>query len=160
MKVRDSNGEIKKVVLQANDSIPAGAIVDFEGDVVPEGYEKVEDDIVNTLKGNETNKVPSVNCINTALGSLANAKVIWSGDFNTLYKEKNGLFCGMPMKNPPVAYTADENSNWYILQIYYNDSYYIQIATTLLDHATYNKKIYMRKCFSGTPSSWTSISFS
>lgn len=36
MKVRDSNGEIKKVVLQANDSIPAGTIVDYDGDVVPE----------------------------------------------------------------------------------------------------------------------------
>lgn len=43
MKVRNSNGEIKKVVLQANDSIPAGSVIDFEGDVVPEGYEKVED---------------------------------------------------------------------------------------------------------------------
>lgn len=36
MKVRDSNGEIKKVVLQANDSIPAGAVIDFDGNVVPE----------------------------------------------------------------------------------------------------------------------------
>lgn len=44
MKVRDSNGELKKVVLQANDSIPAGTIVDFDGDVVPEGYEKVEEE--------------------------------------------------------------------------------------------------------------------
>ena len=43
MKVRNSNGEIKKVVLQANDSIPANGIIDFDGDVVPEGYEKVED---------------------------------------------------------------------------------------------------------------------
>ena len=36
MKVRDSNGEIKKVVLQANDSIPQNTIIDFDGDVVPE----------------------------------------------------------------------------------------------------------------------------
>lgn len=36
MKVRDSNGELKKVVLQANDSIPQNAIIDFDGDVVPE----------------------------------------------------------------------------------------------------------------------------
>lgn len=43
MKVRDSNGEIKKVVLQANDSIPANSVIEYEGDVVPEGYEKVED---------------------------------------------------------------------------------------------------------------------
>lgn len=44
MKVRNSNGEIKKVVLQANDSIPAGSVIDFDGDVVPEGYEKVEEE--------------------------------------------------------------------------------------------------------------------
>lgn len=113
------------------------------------------------MLGNEKNKAPSVNCINSALVSLTNAKVIWNGDFNTLYKEKNGLFCGLPMKNPPVDYTSDAStSNWYILQIYYNDSYYIQIATTLLDHSTYDKKIYMRKCFAGKLSSWTSIAFS
>ncbi len=43
MKVRNSKGELKEIVIKANDSIPAGAIVDFDGDVVPEGYEKVED---------------------------------------------------------------------------------------------------------------------
>ena len=36
MKVKNSKGEIKEVVIKANDSIPAGAIVDFDGDVVPE----------------------------------------------------------------------------------------------------------------------------
>ena len=36
MKVKDSNGKLKEVVIKANDSIPAGAIVDFDGDVVPE----------------------------------------------------------------------------------------------------------------------------
>ena len=42
MKVRNSNGELKEIVLQANDSIPANGVIDFDGDVVPEGYEKVE----------------------------------------------------------------------------------------------------------------------
>lgn len=42
MKVR-SNGELKELVIKANDSIPANGIIDFDGDVVPEGYEKVED---------------------------------------------------------------------------------------------------------------------
>ena len=57
MKVRDSNGEIKKVVLQANDSIPAGTIVDFDGDVVPEGYEQVEDEIEDKINSLSTNKL-------------------------------------------------------------------------------------------------------
>ena len=43
MKVRDSSGKIKKVVLQANDSIPVNGIIEFDGDVVPEGFEKVEE---------------------------------------------------------------------------------------------------------------------
>lgn len=43
MKVRNSNGELKELVIKANDSIPAGSVIDFDGDVVPEGYEKVED---------------------------------------------------------------------------------------------------------------------
>ena len=35
MKVR-SNGELKELVIKANDSIPANGIIDFDGDVVPE----------------------------------------------------------------------------------------------------------------------------
>jgi hypothetical protein len=46
MKVRNSNGELKELVIKANDSIPAGSVIDFEGDVVPEGYEKVEDEVI------------------------------------------------------------------------------------------------------------------
>lgn len=44
MKVRNSKGELKELVIKANDSIPAGTIVDYDGDVVPEGYEKAEDE--------------------------------------------------------------------------------------------------------------------
>lgn len=43
MKVRNSKGELKELVIKANDSIPAGSVIEFDGDVVPEGYEKVED---------------------------------------------------------------------------------------------------------------------
>ena len=42
MKVRNSNGELKELVIKANDSIPAGSVIEFDGDVVPEGYEKVK----------------------------------------------------------------------------------------------------------------------
>ena len=42
MKVR-SNGKLKELVIKANDSIPANSVIEYEGDVVPEGYEKVED---------------------------------------------------------------------------------------------------------------------
>lgn len=43
MKVKNSNGEIKKLVIKANDSIPANGIIEYDGEVVPEGYEQVED---------------------------------------------------------------------------------------------------------------------
>lgn len=43
MKVRNSNGELKELVIKANDSIPQNAIIEYDGDVVPEGYEQVED---------------------------------------------------------------------------------------------------------------------
>lgn len=45
MKVRNSKGELKELVIKANDSIPAGSVIDFDGDVVPEGYEQVEDKV-------------------------------------------------------------------------------------------------------------------
>lgn len=35
MKVR-SNGELKELVIRANDSIPANSVIEYEGDVVPE----------------------------------------------------------------------------------------------------------------------------
>ena len=44
MKVRNSKGELKELVIKANDSIPANGIIEFDGDVVPEGYEKAEDE--------------------------------------------------------------------------------------------------------------------
>lgn len=43
MKVKNSKGELKEVVIKANDSIPQNAIIEYDGDVVPEGYEQVED---------------------------------------------------------------------------------------------------------------------
>lgn len=53
MKVKNSKGELKEVVIKANDSIPQNAIIEYDGDIVPEGYEQVED---MTLK-----KVNSIN---------------------------------------------------------------------------------------------------
>lgn len=46
MKVRNSKGELKELVIKANDSIPANSVIEYEGDVVPEGYEKVEDEVI------------------------------------------------------------------------------------------------------------------
>lgn len=57
MKVKNSKGELKEVIIKTNDSIPAGAIVDFDGDVVPEGYEQVENEIEDKINSLSTNKI-------------------------------------------------------------------------------------------------------
>lgn len=54
MKVRN-NGELKELVIKANDSIPANGIIDFDGDVVPEGYEKVEEYSRKSATANTSN---------------------------------------------------------------------------------------------------------
>mgnify|MGYP004665353649 CR=1 FL=1 len=55
MKVRNSKGELKELVIKANDSIPQNAIIDFDGDVVPEGYEKVEEYSRSSASVNSSN---------------------------------------------------------------------------------------------------------
>ena len=36
--------QLKELVIKANDSIPANSVIEYDGDVVPEGYEKAEDE--------------------------------------------------------------------------------------------------------------------
>lgn len=68
MKVRNSKGELKELVIKANDSIPAGSVIDFDGDVVPEGYEKVEEEswknIENNIYYNKKDKFVNINSTN------------------------------------------------------------------------------------------------
>lgn len=52
------------------DYVPVGAVVEYNGTEVPEGWEEIDGDIVNTLEGNETNKAPSVATVNNALNNL------------------------------------------------------------------------------------------
>ena len=61
MKVKNSKGELKELVIKANDSIPAGSVIDFDGDVVPEGYEKVEDELEKRIAELEKYETGSAN---------------------------------------------------------------------------------------------------
>lgn len=45
MKYND-NGEIKNIYIKAADTLPIGTIVDYDGTTVPDGYEKVDDEVV------------------------------------------------------------------------------------------------------------------
>ena len=50
MKVRNSKGEIKELVIKANDSIPANGIIDFDGDVVPIEKKLKNQDLFELMK--------------------------------------------------------------------------------------------------------------
>lgn len=76
MKVRNSKGELKELVIKVNDSIPAGSVIDFEGDVVPEGYEKVEE--------NEKGPINYIDKIN-----ILNPDLELNNNFNHLILEGN-----------------------------------------------------------------------
>ena len=65
MKARDSKGELKELVIKANDSIPAGSVIDFEGDVVPEGYEQVEDNKIILYENQDGNNGYEIELLDT-----------------------------------------------------------------------------------------------
>lgn len=44
MKYRDEQGNIKELRVKAQDNLPIGSIVDYDGEEVPEGYIEVEDE--------------------------------------------------------------------------------------------------------------------
>lgn len=43
MKYKDEQGNWKELSVKAADTLPVGTIVDYDGDTVPDGYEKVDD---------------------------------------------------------------------------------------------------------------------
>lgn len=72
MKVRNSKGELKELVIKANDSIPQNAIIDFDGDVVPEGYEKVEDNkiiLYENQNGNNSYEIELLDTVEKCVGT-------------------------------------------------------------------------------------------
>lgn len=86
MKVR-SNGKLKELVIKANDSIPAGAIVDFEGDVVPEGYEQVEDNKIILYENQDGNNGYEIELLDT-VEKCVEVEIYGIGDNNIrIYKK-------------------------------------------------------------------------
>lgn len=58
MKYRDENGKWQELYLPpTGDTLPIGTVVDYDGDVVPYGYEKVDDPNVYSTEEVKTNKV-------------------------------------------------------------------------------------------------------
>lgn len=87
MKVRNSKGELKELVIKANDSIPAGTIVDFDGDVVPEGYEKVEDNKIILYENQDGNNGYEIELLDT-VEKCVGAEIYGIGDNNIRIYQK------------------------------------------------------------------------
>ena len=87
MKVRNSKGELKEIVIKANDSIPAGAIVDFEGDVVPEGYEQVEDNKIILYENQDGNNGYEIELLDT-VEKCVEVEIYGIGDNNIRIYQK------------------------------------------------------------------------
>ena len=46
MKYEDPiTGELKDITIKAGDTLPVGAIIEFDGDIIPAGYEEVTDEV-------------------------------------------------------------------------------------------------------------------
>lgn len=87
MKARDSKGELKELVIKANDSIPAGTIVDFDGDVVPEGYEKVEDNKIILYENQDGNNGYEIELLDT-VEKCVEVEIYGIGDNNIRIYQK------------------------------------------------------------------------
>ena len=87
MKVRNSKGELKELVIKANDSIPAGSVIDFEGDVVPEGYEQVEDNKIILYENQDGNNVYEIELLDT-VEKCVEVEIYGIGDNNIRIYQK------------------------------------------------------------------------
>ena len=133
MKVRNSNGELKELVIKANDSIPANGIIDFDGDVVPEGYEQVEDEVEKRIAALE-NK------------DFLKLKPAGVNDFNDI--KTTGLYYLIGMTdNVPVP-----ASQIYQAIVIIRDDYGHQIAID-----TWTNQTFIRKIENGNWGSWEKI---
>ena len=68
MKYRDpQTGEFKDITVKASDTLPIGTIVDYDGDIVPDGWETVDD--TGTYK-----KIKKIATSIGVLGKILNTK--------------------------------------------------------------------------------------
>lgn len=87
MKVRNSKGELKELVIKANDSIPAGSVIEFDGDVVPEGYEQVEDNKIILYENQDGNNGYEIELLDT-VEKCVEVEIYGIGDNNIrIYKK-------------------------------------------------------------------------
>ena len=120
MKVRNSKGEIKELVIKANDSIPANGIIDFDGDVVPEGYEKAEDEDWENL--NEDYGCYYKNIIGTLPDKYKPAYQI---RFNPYSRSYSTVYCEINTKGEVFLFNWDAEKTFEKGQIAFYINYYV-----------------------------------
>lgn len=87
MKVRNSKGELKELVIKANDSIPENGIIEFDGDVVPEGYEQVEEEEIVLYENQDGNNGYEIELLDT-VEKCAEVEIYGIGDNNIRIYQK------------------------------------------------------------------------
>lgn len=135
MKYKDPiTGELRDVIIKSGDTLPIGTIVDFDGDIIPDGYEEATEasDVVNSLEGNEIYRAPSVKAVNEVLngeksmGSIVVEDVTCKNLFN-----KNSVLKGYELQNSDGS--AATNSDWFVsdyIEIEPNKDYYLSGGRT------------------------------
>lgn len=136
MKYKDPiTGELRDVIIKSGDTLPIGTIVDFDGDVIPDGYEEATEasDVVNSLEGNEIYRAPSVKAVNEVLngeksmGSIIVEDVTCKNLFN-----KNSVLKGYELQSSDGSATT--NSDWFVsdyIEIEPNKDYYLSGGRTI-----------------------------
>lgn len=100
MKYRNpKTGEFKDLLVKVTDTLPVGSIVEYEGETIPEGWEKVEDNLVADgapiLAGYRVNgKDVYVKRINIASLPNATTGVYPTGLTNITCDHLDGLYNG------------------------------------------------------------------
>ena len=144
MKYKDPiTGELRDVIIKSGDTLPIGTIVDFDGDVIPDGYEEATEasDVVNSLEGNEIYRAPSVKVVNEvlngnkAMGSIVVEDVTCRNMFN-----KYKALIGQELNGGDGTTTS--NSNLFVsdyIKVNPNTTYFISGKTSGQSNCFYDK---------------------
>ena len=108
MKYKDPiTGEIKDIYVKTLDNLPVGAIVDYDGDTVPDGYEEVENEkiLYESSGSNETI---------TLSDSSANYSYL-----EIFYQNNDGKKSSLKIEKPNNAAVSLEASSIFDTAIYF-----------------------------------------
>lgn len=120
MKYKDPiTGEIKDIYVKALDNLPVGAIVDYDGDTVPDGYEEVENEKI-LYESNGSNETITLS------DSSANYSYL-----EIFYQNNDGKKGSLKIEKPNNAAVSLETSSIFDTAIYFKFASIIISGTTI-----------------------------